>query len=504
MSEQTFGSKTGYRLALARRRAWKRTRAFIIATLMTLAAAAVAMLLQRLPHANLSLLFMTGVLIVAVRYGLWPAVYGSLLSFFVFNFFFTPPHLTLKIAEEGDVATLVFFLVMATITSNVAGRMRDAMAKREAAVRRTALLQDLTRLVAGAATKLQVAQILADKLAASFAPAVVAVAGDNTDNMTLAHGSSRRAATEPDWGDLLKTGANAAGWTLLPLYTARGRVGLVGIARDPLTPDERRDAQALIEQAAVALERTLLVRDLEEAELVSEREQLRSALLTSVSHDLKTPLASIVGAASSALAYEQTLSGTDKRILLESVLQEAERLDRYVQNLLDMMKLDQGPLQLQRDWQDLRDLVSAAARRLRLTARGFRVCTEIAEDAQIVRVHGDLVEQVFVNLLDNAARYSPPQGTITVRAAREQAGIVIEVSDEGPGIPESERDLVFDPFYRVHERDRKSGTGLGLSICRGIVRAHGGDVSANAGRNGSGARIRLTFPDAAEEGSVNG
>lgn len=499
MNGQTFASRARYRFDADRRRAWVYARPFVIATLITALAAALASVLQRLPHANLSLLFMTGVLIVAMRHGLWPAVYASVLSFLVFNFFFTSPYLTLKIAEEGDVATLVFFLVMVITTSNVAARLRDAMAKREAAIRRTALLQDLTRGVAGAATKVQVLQILAARIGDSFAQPVVAVAaGGESGGVTVARANPRRGAAEPDWSALLKTGASAPGWTLLPVNTVRGRVGLVGIARDPLTRDERRDTRTLIDQAAVALERTLLVHDLEEATLVSEREQLRSALLTSVSHDLKTPLASIVGAASSALAYEQTLSGSDKRILLESVVQEAERLDRYVQNLLDMMKLDQGPVQLQRDWQDLRDLISAASRRLRLAGQGIRVRMEIAEDAQIVCVHGDLVEQVFVNLLDNAARYSPPQGTITVRVARQRAGIVIEVSDQGPGIPESERERVFDPFYRVHERDRKSGTGLGLSICRGIVRAHGGDLSAHAVREASGARLLFNIPDSAE------
>lgn len=339
-------------------------RSLLAATLIVAVAAGIAPLLQRLPHANLSLLFLTGVLVVAVRYGVWPSIYASILSFFVFTFFFTSPYLTLTIRDEGDVATLVFFLVVASVTGNLASRLRDAMAN-------------------------------------------------------------------------------------------------------------------------------------------SEREKLRSALLTSLSHDLRTPLAAVIGAASSVLAYEQTLSTGDKRVLLQSVLEESERLDRYVQNLLDMLRLDSGRIPLQRDWLDLRDLISAASRRLRLAARGIRVRTSIADDAHIVFVHGGLVEQVFVNLLDNAAQHSPPQGTITIRASREDEVVIVEVADEGPGIPESERERVFDPFYRVREGDQKSGTGLGLSICRGIIRAHGGDTSAHAERGSSGgALLRFTIPGASGHSSA--
>jgi two-component system sensor histidine kinase KdpD len=376
MSNRDSAFRTRDRATPARKRAWTRAKPFVTATFFVAVAAGIAPLLQRLPHANLSLLFLTGVLIVAVRYGLWPSIYASILSFFVFTFFFTSPYMTFSIREEGDVATLVFFLVMASITGNLASRLRDAMAKREAAMHRTALL----------------------------------------------------------------------------------------------------------------------LKDLEQANIVSEREQLRSALLTSVSHDLRTPLSSIIGAASSLLAYERSLSGKDKNILLQSVLDEAERLDRYIQNLLDMMRLGQGQLELHRDWQDLRDLVSTASRRLRLSARGFGLDTDISGDAELIYVHGDLIEQVLVNLFDNAARYSPEGGRIRLRATRNNDDVVIDVADQGPGIPEADRERVFDPFYRVHERDRKSGTGLGLSICRGILRAHGGDAAAFPPAGDIGALLRLRIP----------
>ena len=475
----------------------------MIASAVVGAAAAIAPVLQRLPHANLSLLFMTGVLIVAVRHGLWPSVYASFLSFLAFNFFFTDPRYTFKVGEEGDVATLLFFLLMASLTANLAARMRDAMAKRERATARTSALQLMTRRVAGAASAAQVLQILTDQLADDFACNVIAAADD--------HGSGGRSkvvsahGTEPpaDAHALLQPAAERPGWTVLPLRTGIGRVGSVAVHRKLLSREELTHASVVTEQAAVAIERAMLVSDLERTKLESERQELRVALLSSISHDLRTPLSAVIGAASSLLAYE-SLDRTDRDVLLNSILEEAERLDRYIQNLLDMTRLSQGGLELQRDWEDVRDLASAAAKRLRLATRAVSLALDIADDAQLIHVHGDLMEQVFVNLLDNAARHSPEHGTIRIVSRRCGNTVDIEVRDDGPGIPASERERVFDPFYRVHERDRKSGTGLGLSICRGIVSAHGGEVTAHAGPQGRGTSIRVRLPAARHEAMDEG
>jgi two-component system sensor histidine kinase KdpD len=475
----------------------------VLASAVVAVAAVIAPVLQRLPHANLSLLFMTGVLIVAVRYGLWPSIYASLLSFLVFNFFFTEPLYTFKVSEEGDLATLVFFLLMASIGANLAFRMRDALTKRETATARTAVLQAMTQKVAGAATRDQILRILVDQLADNLSCTVVAIAAESSAGTAPKHFTSGHITRPlPGWKDLMPTSPGLVGWTTFPINTRRGRIGAVALNRNIVAQEERDYAGALTDQAAVAVERAMLVSDLEEARLVSQREQLRVALLSSVSHDLRTPLSSVIGAASSLLAYESSLSDKDRRELLQSVVEEAERLDRYIQNLLDMTRLGQGELELRRDWEDVRDLISAASRRLRLTARAIQVKVNVSGDAQLLNVHGDLMEQVFVNLLDNAARYSPANATIGINVARNGDAIVIEISDEGPGIPEADREKVFDPFYRVNERDRKSGTGLGLSICRGIVRAHGGDVTAHARAAGSGAVLRLTLPQLATVSGV--
>jgi two-component system, OmpR family, sensor histidine kinase KdpD len=479
------------------KRVWLSVMPFLLASTVVAAAAMIALVLQRLPHANLSLLFTISVLIVAVHYGLWSAIYASLLSFLVFNFFFTEPLYSFKVSREGDLATLVFFLVVASISGHLAFRMRDAMANREAASARTLALQTMTQNVAGAATRDQILQILVDRLSDYFMCGAVAVAAEDSAG-TSAKRFTSRATTGPlpGWSDLLPSAPKLVAWTALPINTKRGRIGAVAVHRTMVTREERDYANALTDQAAVAIERAMLVSDLEDARLVSQREQLRVALLSSVSHDLRTPLSSVVGAASSLLAYEASLEEKDKRELLQSIVEEAERLDRYIQNLLDMTRLGQGELELRRDWEDVRDLISAASRRLRLNSRAVRVKLAVSGDSQLVYVHSDLMEQVFVNLLDNAARYSPANGEISVSAARDANDVVIEISDEGPGIPEADREKVFDPFYRVHERDRKSGTGLGLSICRGIVRAHGGEITAHENARGSGATLRLRIPQA--------
>lgn len=476
-------------------RYWLVLKPFVVATLVIAIASLVAPVLQRLPHANLSLLFMTGVLIVAARYGLWASIYASVLSFLIFNFFFTAPVYTFSVSEEGDLATLIFFLLMASISGNLAARMRDAITNREQAIMRTASLQELTREVAGAATRRHVMEVLAQRMAGLYGVESRFLVDDAQSGVKMAV-SSKGGDREPsdEYYEELLADTGTDKWTVWDFDDVRSLKGTIAIRKTGLSRDEIDYGSTLASQAAVALERVTLVEQLEAAKLISERERLRAALLSSVSHDLRTPLSSIIGAASSLVAYEHSLKADDKRSLLQSVLDESERLDRYIQNLLDMTRLEQGTLQLQWDWEDIVDLVSAASRRLRLLSRGFMIDVDVPHNAQFVYAHGELLEQVLVNLLENAARYSPNGSSIGIRARHEQGELVIEVSDEGPGIPESDREKVFDPFYRVSKQDTKSGTGLGLSICRGIIRAHGGEVEADSAADGKGALFRLRLP----------
>jgi len=460
-----------------------------------------AFLAHRLmPHASLSLLFLTGVLIVSVRTGLGPSLLASFLSFLAYNFFFTPPYYTFDVADDGDVATLVFFLIMAAITGNLAARMHQEMAKRRASLQRISNLYEFTQRMSSAAGTEAVLEALADHLSQSVEkPVTVLIANHEGIPVIRARSGQpqplRKFDIKSAWLQNSPDPVVIEPWHFLKLTTNHEPVGMVAIYGQ-IDADQIDLVRSLCNQATVVLDRTQLVADLEQARLVSETEQLRSALLSSVSHDLRTPLASIIGSTSSLLEYGDSFSDVNRRELLATILEEAQRLDRYIQNLLDMTRLGQGNLTLRRDWVDLHDIVSSSIARLQDALKGLSIDIDIAETVPLIWVHGVLIEQAVVNLLDNAIRFSPVDGRISISVSSETDKIDIELCDEGPGIPENEKEKIFDMFYTVRQGDRGHlhGTGLGLAICRGMIAAHGGDVTAHDGRNGRGTCMRITLP----------
>jgi two-component system, OmpR family, sensor histidine kinase KdpD len=284
-------------------------------------------------------------------------------------------------------------------------------------------------------------------------------------------------------------------WNFLKLATKAKAMGMVAIYGQ-IDTDQIDLARSLCDQAIVVLERTQLVADLEQARVVTETERLRSALLSSVSHDLRTPLASIIGSTSSLLEYGDSFSDANRRELLTTVLEEAQRLDRYIQNLLDMTRLGQGSLTLRRDWVDLHDIISSSVVRLQDALKGLVIDIDICASVPLLWVHGVLIEQAVVNLLDNAIRFSPANGHISITALTRDDQIDINICDDGPGIPDNEREKIFDMFYTARQGDMGNlhGTGLGLAICRGMIAAHGGNVTAHDGSNNHGTCMRITLP----------
>lgn len=480
----------------------RKPMAYAGAVLIVLISASLAFLLHRLmPHANLSLLFLTGVLIISARTGLGPSLVASVLSFLTYNFFFTPPFYTFDVADDGDVATLLFFLLMAAITGNLAARMHREMLQRRLSLQRISNLYEFSRRMSSATDTREVLDTLVDHCHHAFDCPVAVYLPDNRGIATPRAGTELETA--PASIDLQQAWAAGTAmpvvrdhWQLLPLITDREPVGLLTLHSDALDGEQRQLARSLCEQAAIALHRTQLAADLEQARLVSETEQLRSALLSSVSHDLRTPLASIIGSTTSLLEYGDSFSRADRTELLETVVEEAQRLDRHIQNLLDMTRLGQGTLNLRRDWVDLRDIVSSAVERMRDPLRGWTLEIDIAPDLPLLWVHGVLIEQALVNLLDNALRFSPPDGRITLSAERADDQVEIRLSDQGPGIPSGERDKIFDMFYTARQGDRgnRQGTGLGLAIVRGMIVAHGGSVAATDGPEGRGTCMRIRLP----------
>ena len=285
----------------------------------------------------------------------------------------------------------------------------------------------------------------------------------------------------------------------LPMRTGRGQVGVVGLDGDGRVPlldlDQRRLYDALADQAALAIERINLAHDVEEARIAAETEKLRSALLTSISHDLRTPLASILGSVSSLKGYRTTLDETAQRQLIDTIQEEAERLNRFISDLLDMTKLEAGAIEPRTEPVDISDIVGSALRRADTILAAHSVSIELPPDLPAARLDPVLFEQVLFNLFDNAAKYAPSGTTISLRASHTASAIVLEVRDEGEGIPRADLERIFDKFYRVRGGDRqRAGSGLGLAICRGFLKAMGGTITAGNRNDRNGAVFTVTVP----------
>jgi two-component system sensor histidine kinase KdpD len=267
-----------------------------------------------------------------------------------------------------------------------------------------------------------------------------------------------------------------------------------------LTPDGRRLLDALADQAALAIERITLAEAIDRARVMAETERLRAALLTSISHDLRTPLATIIGSLTSLRSFGKSYDDATRDELMAAVQAEAERLNRFIGNLLDMTRLESGAIDLKPELTDLGEIIGTALERAAKLLAAHRVEIEIAPDLPMLRTDYLLLEQALFNLLDNAAKYAPPGTRVLIRVRRDGGSVVIEISDEGPGIPPQELERIFDKFYRVHAQDRqRAGTGLGLAICRGFIEALGGRISAANLGGGHGAVFTIRLPTASAE-----
>jgi len=485
---------------------------YIYATLTTLVAFGLAFIADRyLSVANLSLIFLTAVLVVAVRTRMSVAVYTAILCFLGYNYFFAPPRYTLEISSFDDVLAVTLFLVAALVCSRLATRLASQVESlRGAHVQARALLtlgQQLTTSTDASGIRDVGSKALAHALRcdaailARDAEQVLRVAASVPPERAL----SAQDLAAADWGD--RHGEQAGRYTdtlngapswVLPLGSENHPLGAVALRFDPAMgepdPDQRSLALAMTQDIGQALERARLSDELEGARVQGETERLRNALLSSVSHDLRSPLASMIGAAGTLISYEQKLPPEERRELLEAILGEGQRLDRYIQNLLDMTRLGHGTLKLNRDWTDSAEIVAASVTRLRKLFPDLRVETVAPCEPVLLYVHPALIEQALFNILENAARFSPPDEPVRVSVNSNGERLLIDVSDRGPGIPEEERALIFDMFYSVSRGDRApQGTGLGLAICRGMIGAHGGSVEALPG-DGIGTTIRISLP----------
>jgi len=469
---------------------------------------------------NVDLVFLTAVVSVAVRFGLWPSLLASVAASLCYNFFFLPPVYTFTITDPTNVAAFFFFMLIALLVSNVAARVRTQAVTAISRVRTTESLYAFSRKLAGTATLDDVLWATAYQTALMLKVRVVLLLPEN-GVLTVKAGyppedqldKADLAAANWAWGNDRPAGRGSdtlpgAKRLFLPMRTGRGAIGVIGIDDDRtgplLTPDQRRLLDALVDQGALAIERVLLVEDMDRVKRTVESDRLRGALLTSISHDLKTPLASVLGAASTMRDLGSGLTDAQKRDLLATVIDESERLNRFIANLLDMTKLESGAIVPNAARHDVSEIVGSALRRAGKILVHHKVSLELAADLPMLELDAVLFEQVLFNLLDNAAKYAPADTTISIKGTRDQGKVSLQVMDEGNGIPPAELESVFDKFYRAQKGDHvRPGTGLGLAISRGFVEAMHGTISAANRVDRSGAVLTIRLPVPAENNALD-
>ncbi|MBU1377156.1 MAG: sensor histidine kinase KdpD [Alphaproteobacteria bacterium] len=459
--------------------------------------------------ANLAMVFMLSVLVSGLAFGLWPAVTAATASAFAYNFFFLEPRLTVSIGHPADVLTFGVFFAVAMTTGWLTGRVRDqarAVSRRAAGI---AAVLSATRRLSSAAKADDAALALAEQLAAATSCKAVVLTPEGEDLRLAAASPALDALSAGDmaaarwaWekGEAAGAGTGTlpnAGWVFRPLQGVKTRAGVVGIEPQAIaTEDGERFVAALLDQGAVALERAELAAAAADTEALRRTDRLRSALLNSVSHDLRTPLSTVLGSATTLIDYGKSLTAKVRDDLLLSIREEAERLNRYVGDLLDMTRLEGGALVTRREWTDARDVLRAAVDRVTRRLEARKVIWDFPDQVTLVMADGSLLEQALVNILENAITYSPDGTTIDVSAYEDRNNVVISIEDEGRGIPTPELERVFEKFRRMDEAtDRGKGAGLGLAISKGFVEAMGGRIAAASPiHDGRGTRILISLP----------
>jgi len=487
-------------------------RAYLLAAVGVAATAGIDFLLRPwIGVENVDLVLLTAIVAIAASLGLGPSLFASVAASLCYNFLFLPPVYTFTITDPTNVVAFFLFIVMAIIVSNVAARVRSQAMVAMRRARTTESLYAFSRKLAAVGTLDDVLWVTAYQTASMLKVRVVLLLPEGSSIAVKAGyppedtlEESELAAAKWAWQSNQPAGRGAdtlpgTRRLFLPMRTGRGEIGVVGIDRDKpgplLAPDERRLLDAIIDQGALAIERVLLVEDMARVQRTAETERLRSAMLTSLSHDLRTPLASILGAAGAIRDLSPKLGEDEKADLVATIVEEAERLNRFIANLLDMTRLEAGAISPNILPHDLRDILGAVLRRAdRILAR-HSVNLELAADLPLVDIDAVLFEQVLFNLLDNAAKYAPPGTTITVRAGSDPAGVILQLLDEGEGIAAGEVEQIFSKFYRTRKADHvRPGTGLGLAISRGFVEAMHGTLTAANRTDRPGALFTVRLP----------
>lgn len=461
-------------------------------------------------EANTVMLFLASVAWTAFRYGRGPAILASILAVLAFDFFFVPPFYDFAIADAQYSVTFAVMLTIGLVISTLTSRLRAQVESTRQRERQTSALYELGKQLSSLCGHVFLASAAGEKIAEMLAGEVAIYLRRSSESLEIVFGRDSTIARHPvndsvahwvaEHDQIAGAGTNtlpSATALFLPLVGSQQTHGVIAISvPDPerlVEPTQRQLLEACANQLALALERDQLAIDAADARVQAETEQIRSSLLSSVSHDLKTPLAAISGASSSLLEVA-TLDDVTRRQLLETVAEEATRLNRLLENILQMSKLDAGAASPNKQWHVLEEIVGSALHRTRRELAGHEVEVRLAPDLPLMWLDGLLMEQVFVNLTENAARHTPAGSRIQISAAVDGETLRIAVADNGPGLPLESVEKIFDKFYRATpSADGGRGSGLGLAICRAIIKSHGGEIMA-ANRQSGGAEFIIRLP----------
>ena len=459
--------------------------------------------------ANIIMVYLLGVVSVAARSTRGPSVLASVLSVAAFDFFFVRPYYSFAVSDTQYFITFAVMLVVALVISGLTIRIRTQAESARHRERRTAALYAMSRELASVRGLDNILSAAVRHIAEVFRSQVVILLPDASGRPAIQTGLPAQFEMDStelgvsQWvyehrqmaglGTSTLPGAKAL---YLPLLASRGTLGVLGVRpTEPHSleaPEQLHQLETFASQTALAIERTQLAAEAQEAQIRAEAERLRNALLSSVSHDLRTPLATIMGSASSLLENGTHFQRGTWQDLLQSILDEAERLNRLVGNLLDMTRLEAGTLAVKKEWLPLEEIVGTALARMEKRFGNRPITTHVPADLPLVHIDGLLIEQVLINLLDNGLKYTPRGSGIDISASVSDGAVLVEVADRGPGFSPGEEERIFDKFYRGQTADSR-GVGLGLAICRAIVEAHGGKIWAG-NRPGGGAVFRFTLP----------
>ncbi|ALO46863.1 sensor histidine kinase [Pseudohongiella spirulinae] len=461
-------------------------RLWVLPWLSPLMATAFAMALRPVfATPNLAMIYLVAVLITAVSTSIRPALICAVLSFISYNFFLTEPYYSLLISHREDLLTGLMLIAVALITAPLTARLSEQLEALRASESWSMQQMQAASLFSGLANAEEIIRILKNELHNALHWHVTS------------HDTTRQHKDTVEQScDILIT-EDPAGFSIAFWDHNRQCAAILRLAAtSPVQDWHRERVDALVKLARLAWTRVQLTDSLRQETLEKEREQLRSALLSSISHDLRTPLSAMIGSVSSLIDLADSLNQSQRDELLNNTLSEARRLDRYIQKLLDMTRLGHGELSLDRDWIGLDDIISVVLRRGQSLLGGIRIRVEMPEDMPLLHVHPALIEQAIFNVLENAIRFSPPNGEISLTASSNDDCLDLDIHDEGPGIATEDSERVFDMFHSVSHGDQmQAGTGLGLTICRSILVAHGGQVSVlPSNPQSTGTTFRISLP----------